>query len=156
MVNNVYMTVIQTVGHGSVDNLPTFLRLFPGFPSRVRHVPELLPWAAIRGGAWLHVPASAVPHSLQVLVISQPLTSVPKGAETHTKSWFFFFSVLTHNAEPRCVNKFVLMLIVKCSFFLNKNVKGQTAIVLCFACSLSAFMYVKAENKFSLNSKEGF
>lgn len=46
------------------------------------------------------------------------------------------------------------MLIVKCSL-KNKN-KCLQQFVLCFACRLSAFMYVKAENKFSLNSKEVF
>lgn len=39
-------------GRGSVQRLP----------SRVLHVPELLPRAAVRGGSRLHVPAPAVPH----------------------------------------------------------------------------------------------
>lgn len=37
---------------------------FPGFPSGVRHVSELLPRSEVRGGPRLHVSPSAVPDPL--------------------------------------------------------------------------------------------
>ena len=42
-----------------------YTMVFSGFPSRVCNVPQLLPWAALRGGARLHVPASALQDPLQ-------------------------------------------------------------------------------------------
>ena len=52
--------------------------MFPGFPSRVCHVSELLPWLAFWGGSRLHVPAPTVPHPFQVntLVLIPSLSSV--------------------------------------------------------------------------------
>lgn len=58
----------------------------PGFPSGVCHVPELLPWPALRGGARLHVPAAALPHSLQVRIVSCPLGAHAGHAPTCTSS----------------------------------------------------------------------
>lgn len=40
--------------------------MFPGFPSRVCHVSELLSWLALWRGSRLHVPAATVSHSFQV------------------------------------------------------------------------------------------
>jgi len=61
MVSGPYCNSVSVYNWGIMNK---FVAADIGISSRVCNVPQLLPWTAVWGGAWLHVPAAAVSHSL--------------------------------------------------------------------------------------------